>query len=104
MWTVRQQTSPSIHPLSGKTRISTKKVHTSKIKTPNHCIFSILWIIVIGILYIPFHRGEKMTDDKKEGGDKKGEERKGIKLYEDHERGGNGGFKVTMLMFRLMTI
>ena len=37
-----------------------------------------------------------MTDDKKEGGDKKsGEERKGIKLYEDHERGGNGGFKVT---------
>ena len=38
-----------------------------------------------------------MTDDKKEGGDKKGEERKGIKLYEDHERGGNGGFKVTML-------
>ena len=40
-----------------------------------------------------------MTDDKKEGGEKKGEERKGIKLFEDHERGGNGRFKVKMPMF-----
>ena len=43
-----------------------------------------------------------MTDDKK------GEERKGIKLFEDHERGaaGNAGaFKVsiTMMMSRLVT-
>ena len=45
-----------------------------------------------------------MTDDKKEGGEKKGEERKGIKLYEDHERGGNGGFKVKMLIARFMSI
>ena len=45
-----------------------------------------------------------MTDDKKEGGEKKGEERKGIKLYEDHERGGNGKFKVKIMMFKLMTI
>ena len=35
-----------------------------------------------------------MTDDKKEVAEKNGEERKGIKLHEDHERGGNGGFKV----------
>ena len=48
---------------------------------------------------------EKMPDDKKEGGDAKGgeERKKGINLYEDHERGGNGGFKVTMLMLRLVT-
>ena len=47
-----------------------------------------------------------MTDDKKEGGEKKSEERKGIKLYEDGERGGNGGFKVNNaddVELRLMT-
>ena len=36
MWTVRQQTSPSIHPLSGKTRISTKKVEEQNKKICTH--------------------------------------------------------------------
>ena len=45
-----------------------------------------------------------MTDDKKEVAEKKGEERKGIKLYEDHERGGNGGFKVMVLKLKLMKV
>ena len=41
-----------------------------------------------------------MTDDKKEVAEKNGEERKGIKLYEDHERGGNSGFQVVVVKYK----
>ena len=40
-----------------------------------------------------FNRGKAMSDDKKG-------ERKGIRLNEDHERGGNSGFQVVVVKYK----
>ena len=39
------------------------------------------------------NRGKAMSDDKKG-------ERKGIRLNEDHERGGNSGFQVVVVKYK----